>query len=271
MIATLRNVQVAYPASTGGDPGRGLEEINLALRGGEHVAIIGPSGAGKSTLLRLLATAQRPSAGYITLADCNPWGLGTRARQRLRTRIGLIQQSPPLPPRQRVVTAISASRTGQWPLWKSLANLAYPLDMANIARELSKLDLSDKIFQRCGQLSGGELQRAAIARTLYQRAEIILADEPVSAMDPVLAEHTLDLLNRECRQYNATLVVSLHNLQLALKYFPRVIGLRHGRIQFDKAAAEISQHELDALYANEQLRPTAVAHAAAWSDNRSRC
>lgn len=154
----------------------------------------------------------------------------------------------------RVVSAVLAGRLGQWPLWKSLVSLVYPLDRAGAHDALQRLDLGDKLFQRCDQLSGGQLQRVGIARVLYQRAELILADEPVSAMDPVLAGHTLALLNREAAARGSTLLASLHAVDLALQHFPRVIGLRAGRIAFDLPAGEVDRAALDALYANEQLQ-----------------
>ncbi|WOX04964.1 phosphonate ABC transporter ATP-binding protein [Microbulbifer pacificus] len=246
-----------YPTAGKIDHNNGLRDIDLRIEHGERVAVIGSSGAGKSTLLRVLATAQQPSAGEIQLLDAAPWAMNTRARRRLRARIGLIQQSPPLPPRQRVVTAVSAGRIGQWPLWKSLLNFVFPLDIPGVARTLEQLDLAEKIFARCDALSGGQLQRAAIARALYQAPELLLADESVSAMDPVLAEHTLALLNDISQQRNTTLIVSLHNLELALRFFPRVIGLRDGQVMFDKAANDLTSEELKQLYANRQLRSTA--------------
>ena len=179
------------------DGQRALADIRLRLAAGERVALIGPSGAGKTSLLRVLASQWRPSVGRVELLGEEPWALSAAARQRLRARIGLVHQAPPLPPRQRVVSAVLAGRLGQWPLWKSLVSLVYPLDRAGAHDALQRLDLGDKLFQRCDQLSGGQLQRVGIARVLYQRAELILADEPVSAMDPVLAGHTLALLNRE--------------------------------------------------------------------------
>ena len=253
MNIELRDVGVRTPRNLA------LNDIALSIESGEQVAIIGPSGAGKSTLLRLLATAQKPDTGSLKTLNVAPWSLNSRARQKLRARIGLIQQSPPLPPRQRVVTSIAAGRAGQWSIFKSLLNLIYPLDITGIHANLAKLDLAEKIFERCDQLSGGQLQRVAIARALYQQPELILADEPVSAMDPLLAQHTLALLNREAQTSKATLVVSLHNLELALRHFPRVIGLRDGQILFDKPAEEIRSDELDQLYANEQLQP-AIGH-----------
>lgn len=238
---------------------RSLAGIDLAVDAGERVAVIGPSGAGKTTLLRILATALQPSAGSYEALGTLPWTLSGNARQRLRSRIALVHQAPPLPPRQRVVTAVLAGRLGQWPLWKSLASLLYPLDSAGARTELQRLDLGDKLFERCDQLSGGQLQRVGIARALYQRAELLLADEPVSAMDPVLAGHTLGVLNREAQSRGVTLLASLHAVDLALEHFPRIVGVRDGRIAFDKPAEQVTPDDLRALYANEQLGQQASA------------
>jgi phosphonate transport system ATP-binding protein len=176
-----------------------------------------------------------------------------RQRQRLRARIGLVHQSPPLPPRQRVVTAVLAGKIGQWGLGKSLMNLLHPQDIAGARAALARLDLSDKLFAQCQQLSGGQLQRVGIARVLYQAPDVLLADEPVSAMDPVLAEHTLSVLCRHAREHHVTLVASLHAVELALAHFPRIIGLRDGQILFDLPASAVDRELLDRLYANEQL------------------
>jgi len=245
---TLSGVGLSHAAGP-----RVLDALDLHIEAGERVAIIGPSGAGKTTLLRLLATALQADCGQFSLHDGDPWRLSARARQRLRSRIGLIHQAPPLPPRQRVVTAVAAGRLGQWSLARSLLNLLYPLDSVGVRDTLARLDLADKLFARCDQLSGGQLQRVGIARVLYQQPELILADEPVSAMDPRLADHTLAVLVHEAQARSVTLVASLHAVELALAHFPRVVGLREGRIVFDRSASDIAPDELAALYANEQL------------------
>jgi phosphonate transport system ATP-binding protein len=231
-----------------------LAGLNLRVAAGERVAIIGPSGAGKTSLLHLLASHLRPSSGQFAVLGQAPWALSARLRQQLRSRIGLIQQSPPLPGRQRVITAVLAGKLGQWSTAKGLLSLLYPLDPQGAAAALAQLDLADKLYQRCDQLSGGQLQRVAIARVLYQQPQLILADEPVSAMDPVLAGHTLGLLNQYAQRHACTLVASLHAVDLALAHFSRVIGVRDGRMVFDQAANTVSQADLDALYANEQLQ-----------------
>src|SRR5690606_1313339 len=230
-----------------------LRGVDLHIEAHEQVAIIGPSGAGKSSLLNLLATALRPGAGELQVLGERAWQLSAGQRQRLRARIGLIHQAPPLPPRQRVVTAVLAGKLGQWGLGRSLLNLLHPVDIPGARAVLAQLDLADKLFAQCQQLSGGQLQRVGIARALYQDPELLLADEPVSAMDPVLADHTLSVLCRHAEARGVTLVASLHAVDLALAHFPRIVGVREGRIAFDRPASEVSQALLDALYANEQL------------------
>ncbi|WP_336341599.1 phosphonate ABC transporter ATP-binding protein [Pseudomonas atacamensis] len=255
---TLRLAQGSLRHANGVDA---LRNIDVQIGAGEQVAIIGPSGAGKSSLLNLLATALKPSSGDIEVLGERAWHLSAHQRQRLRARIGLVHQAPPIPPRQRVITAVLAGKLGQWSLGKSLLNLLHPLDVAGARAALARLDLGDKLFAHCQQLSGGQLQRVGIARVLYQAPEIMLADEPVSAMDPVLAGHTLSILSRHAREHNVTLVASLHAVDLALAHFPRIIGLRDGQILFDCSSDEVSRDKLDALYANEQLQSPAPAVA----------
>ena len=164
-----------------------------------------------------------------------------------------------------------AGRLGRWSLPKSLLSLIYPLDRSGAAEALARLDLADKLYVRCDQLAGGPLQRLGIARMLYQQPDLILADEPVSAMDPVLSDHTLGLLNQEAQRRNATLVASLHAVDLALAHFPRIIGLRAGQILFDKPAEALRPEELTALYANEQLEQRPAEPVASQVPNLPRC
>jgi phosphonate transport system ATP-binding protein len=246
----VAGVGLAYGA---GPPA--LRDIGFDVAAGEQIALIGPSGAGKTSLLKLLATAAQPTQGRVELGDGNPWQLSARALRRLRATIGLVHQAPPLPPRQRVITAVLAGRLGQWSLARSLVSLAAPRDIAGARQALTRLDLGERLFARCDQLSGGQLQRVGIARVLYQQAQLMLADEPVSAMDPVLAAHTLQLLVDEARARKATLLASLHAVDLAIAHFPRVIGLRDGRVLFDRQRAEVTQQDLDALYANARVQP----------------
>ena len=228
----------------------GLSDITLSARQGECLALVGPSGAGKSSLLGVLGSALAPTSGQVRLL-CEPVPSSGSALRQLRSRIGMVHQAPPLPARQRVVTSVLAGKLGQWPWWKSLLSLAYPQDMAGAQQTLARLELADKLFSRCDQLSGGQLQRVGIARTLYQAPELLLADEPVSALDPTLALATVQLLVDDARARQATLVTSLHAVDLALRCFDRIVGVREGRIAFDLPAADVTQPLLQQLYAGE--------------------
>jgi len=234
-----------------------LEGIALQAEKGERIVLIGPSGAGKTSLLSVLGTALAPTAGHARILETPATGLTGSALKALRARIGTVHQAPPIPARQRVVTSVLAGKLGQWPAWKSFASLLYPLDATGARAALARLDLADKLFARCDQLSGGQLQRVGIARVLYQQPELILADEPVSALDPALALATVRLLVQAAEHSGTTLVSSLHAVDLALSCFPRIVGIKGGRIAFDLPAAEVSDALLHELYASEgQTLPT---------------
>ncbi|WP_199135484.1 phosphonate ABC transporter ATP-binding protein [Delftia sp. ASV31] len=231
--------------------GIALRGVTLAARQGEAIALIGPSGAGKTTLLSVIGTALAPSQGRRSVLGDEVPASSAGAPRLLRARIGTVHQAPPIPPRQRVVTAVLAGRLGRWPAWKALASLLYPQDTAGAREALARVQLADKLFARCDQLSGGQLQRVGIARVLYQQAELILADEPVAALDPALALSTVQLLVHEAAARGATLVASLHAVDLALACFARIVGIRDGAIAFDLPAAEVTQEHLRALYGSE--------------------
>jgi len=225
--------------------------VSLRLAAGERAAVIGPSGAGKTTLLRILGTSLRPTRGRIAIEGVDPWQLGAGALRRLRSAIGVVHQSPPIPPRLRVVTAVLAGRLGARPAWQSLLSLLAPVDAGGARAALERLELGERIFDRCDRLSGGQLQRVGIARVLYQRASLVLADEPVSALDPTLADASVGALVAESEGRGATMLASLHAVDLALKWFPRLIGMRGGEIVFDRPTAAVTSTMLHELYATE--------------------
>ena len=237
-----------------------LAGITLRAQQGESIALIGPSGAGKTTLLNTLGTGYLPSIGSIEVLGQAPQA-SVQALRKLRARIGTVHQAAPIPARQRVVTAVLAGKLGQWPAWKSLASLLYPQDIAGARHALERVHLADKLFVRSDQLSGGQLQRVSIARVLYQEAQLILADEPVSALDPTLALDTVQLLVREAKARNATLVASLHAVDLARSCFERLVGIRDGRIAFDLPAHAVTDVQLKALYAAEGALPLSSCDA----------
>ncbi|KWT97922.1 MULTISPECIES: ATP-binding cassette domain-containing protein [unclassified Variovorax] len=230
---------------------RALHAVTLRVAPGARVAIIGPSGAGKTSLLRIAATALRASEGRVEVLGARPWQLRARPLKALRARIGLIHQAPPIPPRLRVVTAVLAGRLGAWSGAHALASLLVPADIAGAQAVLARLDLADRLFDRCDRLSGGQLQRVGMARVLYQAPELLLADEPVSALDPALADLAVGELIAQSQSSGATVVASLHAVDLALKWFDRIVGLRAGVVVFDAPAAAVSRTMLQELYATE--------------------
>jgi len=230
---------------------RALQGVSFAARAGDRVAVIGPSGAGKTTLLRVLGAALRPGEGAVQLLGEAPWRLAAPALRRLRSRIGTVHQSPPIAPRLRVVTAVLSGRLGQWSAMRALASLLRPSDLKGAHEVLSRLSLEDRLFDRCDRLSGGQLQRVGIARVLYQRPALLLADEPVSALDPTLADTALQQLVAQSESTGATLVASLHAVDLALRWFPRIVGMRDGRVVFDEPVGNVTEPMLAALYASE--------------------
>jgi len=179
----------------------------------------------------------------LQLGAQDPWQLSRQALQTLRGSLFLAPQVPPLPPRQRVVTAELAARLPHESLWASLRSLFYPIDIARADQALAGFDMSDKLFERVDRLSGGERQRVGLARALVSQASLLLVDEPLSALDPTRSLPALDTLTRTARQRGATLV--------ALVHFPRIVGLRDGEVAFDLPAAEVSPALLHALYARQ--------------------
>jgi phosphonate transport system ATP-binding protein len=238
-----------------------LADLSFTVEDGEAVAVIGPSGAGKTTLLEVLACARPPAQGRVALDGMDPWQLPRGALQKLRGRLILVPQVPPLPPRQRVVTAVLAGRLPAWSLGTSLRSLFYPVDIPAADEALEVFDLADKLFERVDRLSGGERQRVGLARALVSPARLWLVDEPLSALDPSRAQRAAAALVREARTRGVTLVATLHQVDAALAHFPRILGLREGRLLFDLPAAQVTPDLLARLYAQheDELRGTAPA------------
>ncbi|BEP40664.1 phosphonate ABC transporter ATP-binding protein [Variovorax sp. V15] len=230
---------------------RALAGVTLSARDGERIAVIGPSGAGKTTLLRVLGAALRPTEGEVQALGTRPWQLPAAALKKLRASIGTVHQSPPIAPRLRVVTAVLAGRLGEWSTLRALGSLLHPSDITGAHEALARLGMEERLFERCDRLSGGQLQRVGIARVLYQRPALLLADEPVSALDPTLADAAIGQLVAQSESTGATLMASLHAVDLALRWFPRIVGMRGGAVMFDLPAAQVTPGMLDALYASE--------------------
>lgn len=241
---------------------RALQDINFEIRAGEHVALIGPSGCGKTTLLRLLGTQLEPSTGKLHILDNQPARLTPKQLKQLRTKIAVIPQHLGLVPNVTTLRNVLNGGLGKINLAQTIRQLIHPksLETQRVFHLLERTGISEKLYDRTDSLSGGQQQRVALARALYQDPVILLADEPVSAIDPARARDIIGLLTEISAEEGMTLVVSLHHLELAREFFPRLIGLRHGQVAFDKSPRHLSEEECHALYLLDQ--PDGTQHAS---------
>lgn len=247
----LAALAARHPAAARDAPAA-LAALTLNIAAGEQVAVIGPSGAGKTTLLQAIACALRPAAGRLLLDGEDPWSLPVARLQRLRGRLFLAPQTPPLPPRQRTITSLLAARLPRQSLWTSLRSLVYPVGIEDAHAALERFDLAEKLWSRVDRLSGGERQRVGLARALLAPADLWLVDEPLSALDPTRAVMAIETLTGAARERGVTLVATLHQVDVAVARFPRIVGLRDGALAFDLPSAEVTRDHLLRLYAQHE-------------------
>lgn len=230
-----------------------LDDVTLRVDAGERVAVVGPSGAGKSTLVNLingrLLLDDAAVDGDVDVLGSDPAALAGRARRRHAARIGTVRQSLDLVGPMQVVHNVNAGHLGTWSARRSLWSLVRPHGVEAVADLLELVGLDrGLVHARVDQLSGGQQQRVAIARLVAQSPDLVVADEPVASLDPTLSAVVLELLARPPGEHRWTLVVSLHQPELARAHLDRVIGLRAGRIVFDTPSSELGAADLDALY-----------------------
>jgi len=225
-----------------------LDVEQLEIRAGERVFVLGHSGSGKTTLSRIIKGRRRPSTGKVEVFGSDPYDLESAALRALQRRVAMIDQEFHLVPRLSVVDNVLHGSLGRVTSWRSLLGLYPPREWSDAASILAEVGLSELGDRRVETLSGGQRQRTAIARALMQEAEIILADEPISALDPELAEDALDLLVACASRRGVTLVVNLHQPELARRFASRFIGLVHGKVVFDGPPSEFTEADARLVY-----------------------
>ena len=228
-----------------------LKNVSLEIKQGEFVAIIGLSGAGKSTLLRTINRMHDISEGSLTVNGQEVNDLSGKDLRKFRRKVGMVFQSFNLVTRTTVINNVLTSRVPDMPLWKSIIGLYSKEDKVIALEALDKVGILDKAYVRADQLSGGQQQRVALARTLAQKPEIILADEPVSALDPITAKQVMDDFKKINKELNMSVLINIHHVDLALKYADRVIGIKAGEIVYDGPATKVDSEVLKQIYGRE--------------------
>jgi phosphonate transport system ATP-binding protein len=248
-VITVRDAAKTYGAR------RALDGVSLSVAAGEMVALIGPSGSGKSTLLRAITGLARidPGAGVVE-AFGRPVQTNGRVADHVRqtrARIGMVFQQFNLVSRLSLFTNVALGMLGRLGFWRGLVGLWPAAEKTSVMSALARVGVAEYAGQRAGTLSGGQQQRAAIARALVQEAELILADEPVASLDPVSARRVMELLTALNRDEAITVVVSLHQVDYAIRYCRRVVALKAGQIAYDGPAGGLTQAKLIDIYGPE--------------------
>ena len=226
----------------------GLKHVNLTIEQGEFVAIIGLSGAGKSTLIRTINRMHDVTSGKLTVDDVDVMSLSGKQLRRFRRKIGMIFQSFNLITRTTVIKNVLTAFVPDMSWFRSTFGIYTKEEKMKALECLDKVGILRKAFVRADQLSGGQQQRVALARTLAQNPQIILADEPVAALDPVTAKQVMDDFKRINEEMKITILINIHHVDLALKYATRVVGIREGEIVYDGPASEVDKDVLASIY-----------------------
>jgi phosphonate transport system ATP-binding protein len=235
-----------------------LNDVSLALRRGEMVALIGASGSGKSTLIRAIAGLTQIDGGRANSHSCiEVMGQSIQSAGRmqccrsLRARIGVIFQQFNLVPRLSLLTNVCFGLLGRLSMLQGSVGYFSAADKAKAMHALDRVGIAEHALKRASELSGGQQQRAAIARSLVQGAELLIADEPIASLDPASARRVMDLLSDMNRSDGLTVLVSLHQVEYALKYCPRTVALRAGKIAYDGPSSALTPAFLNHIYGGE--------------------
>ena len=249
-------IQINTLSTTFANGRKALQQINLTISPGEMVALIGASGSGKSTLLRHMAglmASDTSSQGSIVIHGNTVQRNGNIAPniRSVRSGIGFVFQQFNLVGRLPVIVNVLAGTLHRVPLWRSLIRWFTPEEKVRGIEALRRVGIADCWAQRASTLSGGQQQRAAIARAMVQGAKVLLADEPIASLDPESSRKVMDILARVNREDKCTVVVSLHQVNVAIKYCARTVALHQGRVVYDGPSVGLTPEVLRNLYGAE--------------------
>jgi phosphonate transport system ATP-binding protein len=235
-----------------------LKDVSFQVEDGEFMAVIGLSGSGKSTLLRCINRLIEPTSGQVIWNDINITAAPTSELRNIRRQIGMIFQQFNLVKRSSVMTNVLSGRLGYVNPYQSLFNYFSSEDHQRAMNNLQRLGLEDKAYVRADSLSGGQQQRVGIARALMQEPKLVLADEPVASLDPVLSHSILKYLEQLNKEDEITVICSLHFLDLVHRYATRAIALKDGQLVFQGLPKEIDDAQFKAIYGQEAERVSII-------------
>ena len=244
----VRDLSKRYPSGT-----VALDGVTLEVGAGEFVALIGSSGAGKSTFLRCLNGLVTPTAGAVSIDGLPVTGASREGLRSVRSSVGFVFQQFNLQRRLSVLDNVLVGTLSRVDPWRSLLGRFPGGEVERARRTLRRVGLAGLEGRRADTLSGGQQQRVAIARALAQGARVLLADEPMSSLDPASSRSVMELLQDINRDDGLTVIASLHVLDLAVTYGRRIVGLRAGRVVHDGPPAELTQAAAEAIFGGERL------------------
>ena len=225
-----------------------LDRITFEVAKGEFVVLLGPSGCGKSTLFRCLTRLIEPDSGRIVIDDTDVTTLRPRELVRFRRQIGFVFQQFNLVKRLTAIDNVLAARLATASLWRVLLRRFNFEDRQLALACLDNVGLLEQAYQRAERLSGGQQQRVAFARALAQQGDVVLADEPISSLDPESVENLLQIMQHSAKEHGITVLCSLHQVDLAVRYADRIVALKAGRVFFNGRPSEFSRDVRDRLY-----------------------
>ncbi|ALC83841.1 MULTISPECIES: phosphonate ABC transporter ATP-binding protein [Bacillus] len=245
-LLQLKKIEKQYGKET-----KALSNVSFSVKEGEFVSIIGPSGAGKSTLLRCINRMIDASGGEVHFDDVEMMSLGKRNLRKVRTKIGMIFQHYNLVNRLSVIENVLHGRLGYKSMMAGMLGLYSKEEKMEAVKILNILGLEDQIYKRCDQLSGGQKQRVGIARALIQNPKLLLCDEPIASLDPNASRVIMDHLKNISTSMGITVLVNLHQVDVALNYADRVIGVSKGQVVYNGSPEDMTKEKIHEIYGSE--------------------
>ncbi|KAA9299052.1 MULTISPECIES: phosphonate ABC transporter ATP-binding protein [Aerococcus] len=247
-LLDIKDLKKSYDGET-----LALNNINLSFYEKEFVVIIGPSGSGKSTFIRSINQLIQPTSGSIVFDGKELMGASKKKLQKIRSKIGMIFQDYNLIGRTNVLKNVLNGKLGQLSQWQTLFNRFSPEDVNKAVEYLKKVGLEGHIYKRANELSGGQQQRVGIARALMQDPKLLLADEPIASLDPKSSIVVMDTLKTLATEKGIACIVNLHQVDIAVKYATRIIGIRKGKVVFDDIPTKLTDEIIQNIYEGKEF------------------